>query len=385
MKRLPRNVLLLSGVSLLTDLSSEMAYPLVPLFLSVTLGAPASLIGVIEGFAEATASLLKFFSGALSDRLGRRKPFVLAGYSLAALTKPLLALATAWPLVLAARVADRFGKGLRGSPRDALIADSTPPELRGRAFGFHRSADSIGAVGGPLLALLWLGTRPGDYRTAFLLAFIPGVLSALLVLPVRDVAPAASAGEIFSLDVLRRGHPALRRFLLVTLVFALGNSSDMFLLLRAQQLGGSATTTVLLFAAFNLASVLCAYPAGIVSDRIGRKGVLTVGFFLFAAIYLGVAYAPNIATLWALFPLYGLYNALTDGVGKAFITDLAPPSDRGAALGLQAAVTGIAAFPASLVAGFLWDAAGPSVAFLFGASAAALAGILMLTTDTGNA
>jgi MFS family permease len=378
--KIPRNVLLLSGVSLLTDLSSEMVYPLVPLFLSVTLGAPASVVGIIEGFAEATASLFKFVSGALSDRWGKRKPFCLAGYGLAALTKPLLALATGWPLVLMARVLDRFGKGLRGSPRDALIADSTPPELRGRAFGFHRSADSIGAVGGPLLALLLLSWMPGDYRTAFLIAFIPGLLSTLLVLPVRDRSTPAPRRPILSLGVLKRSDPALRRFLFITLIFALGNSSDMFLILRAQQLGGSATTTVLLFGAFNLANVLCAYPAGIVSDRLGRKSLLALGFFLFAGIYVGVGMAGSVTTLWLLFPLYGVYHALTDGIGKAYIVDLAPAADRGAALGLQAAMVGVATLPASLVAGLLWDQIGAASAFLYGAATAFVAGLLMLST-----
>jgi MFS family permease/tetratricopeptide (TPR) repeat protein len=380
MERIPRNVLLLSGVSLLADLSSEMVYPLAPLFLSGTLGAPASVVGIIEGFAEATASLFKFVSGALSDRWGKRKPFCLAGYGLAALTKPLLALATAWPLVLIARVLDRFGKGLRGSPRDALIADSTPPELRGRAFGFHRSADSIGAVGGPLLALLLLSTMPGDYRSAFLIAFIPGLLSTLLILPVRDRTTPVPKRPVFSLEVLKRADPALRRFLVIMLIFALGNSSDMFLILRAQQLGGSSTTTVLLFGAFNLANVLSSYPAGIVSDRIGRKSLLALGFFLFAAIYLGVGMASNVAMLWVLFPLYGLYHGLSDGIGKAFICDLAPAADRGAALGLQAAMVGVATLPASLVAGFLWDKFGAASAFLYGAGTAFVAGMMMLST-----
>jgi MFS family permease len=367
---IPKNVLLLSGVSLLTDISSEMVYPLVPLFLSQTLGAPAPVVGMIEGLAEATASLFKWLSGALSDRWGKRKPFVFLGYGLAALTKPMLSLAAAWPVVLAARVLDRFGKGLRGSPRDALIADSTPPELRGRAFGFHRSADSIGAVCGPLLALLFAG----NYRTAFLVAFVPGMLSTLLIFPVQDRVGAPKARPVFSIP----SDPTLRRFLLITLIFALGNSSDMFLILRAKQLGGSATTAVLLYAAFQAANVLCSFPAGIVSDRLGRKGVLAFGFFLFAAIYLCVGMATSVAALWALFPLYGLYQALTDGVGKAFITDLVTEGERGAALGTQAAVTGISALPASLVAGFLWDKSSPAAAFVYGAVTAAIAGAMML-------
>jgi MFS family permease len=373
---IPRNVLWLSGVSLLTDISSEMVYPLVPLFLAQTLGAPAPVVGMIEGLAEATASIFKWLSGALSDRWGKRKPFVFCGYGLAALTKPMLALAAAWPVVLAARVLDRFGKGLRGSPRDALIADSTPPEMRGRAFGFHRSADSIGAVCGPLLALLFTG----NYRTAFLIAFIPGLLSMLLIVPVQERAGPPQPRPVLSIP----RDPSLRRFLLITLVFALGNSSDMFLILRAKQLGGSATTAVLLYAAFQMANVLCSFPAGILSDRLGRKGVLAAGFFLFAAIYAGVAMAGSVTALWALFPLYGVYQALTDGVGKAFLTDLATEAERGAALGMQAAVTGISALPASLAAGFLWEKASPAAAFVYGAAMAAVAGAMMLTVHEGN-
>lgn len=372
-----RNVFLLSAVSLLTDVSSDMVYPLVPLFLSGTLGAPASVVGVIEGIAEATASLFKWVAGALSDRWGKRKPFCLAGYGLAAFTKPMLALAGAWPVVLLARVLDRFGKGLRGSPRDALIADSTPAELRGRAFGFHRSADSIGAVCGPLLALLMMTAMPGNFRTAFLIAFVPGLLSTLLILPVRERAIAAPGRQVFSLDVARRSDPALRRFLLITLIFALGNSSDMFLILRAKQLGSGPNEAVLLYAVYQMANVLCSYPAGIVSDRLGRKGVLSFGFFLFAAIYLGVGLARSVAALWALFALYGVYQALTDGVGKAYIVDLVADADRGAALGLQAAMVGAATLPASLVAGLLWDKLGPPGAFIYGAATAGIAGLLM--------
>jgi len=373
-----RNVFLLSIVSLLTDVSSEMVYPLVPLFLSGTLGAPASVVGIIEGFGEATASLFKWLSGSLSDRWGKRKPFVLAGYGLAAFSKPMLALASVWPVVLLARVLDRFGKGLRGSPRDALIADSTPPELRGRAFGFHRSADSIGAVCGPLLALLIMAWIPENFRAAFLIAFVPGLISTLVILPIRDRAIAPTGGAVVSLAVLRRSDPALRRFLLITLLFSLGNSSDMFLILRAKQLGSGETQAILLYTGYQLANALCAFPAGILSDRLGRKRVLAFGFFLFAAIYLGVGLAPNVSTLWALFPLYGVYQAMTDGVGKAFIVDLTPEADRGAALGLQAATVGVAALPASLVAGLLWDKVAPASAFVYGAAMALVAGLMML-------
>jgi MFS family permease len=375
-----RNVLLLSAVSLLTDVSSEMVYPLVPLFLATTLGAPPSIVGMIEGFAEATASIFKWVFGALSDRLGKRKPFCLAGYGLAAFTKPLLAAASAWPVVLCARVLDRFGKGLRGSPRDALIADSTPPDLRGRAFGFHRSGDSIGAVCGPLLAVMLLSLLGGNYRSVFMIACIPGLLSTLLIFPVRErrePAPAASRRPFFSLSAVR-ANPRLRWFLLVTLLFALGNSSDMFLILRAKQLGASATVTVLLFAVCNLANVVSSYPAGICSDRLGRKGVLVIGFFLFGGIYLAFAQAGSAGVLWLLFPAYGVYLGLTDGVSKALVVDLTSSQERGAALGLQSAVTGFSALPASIVAGILWQRMGAGAAFTYGAVTASAAGLLML-------
>ena len=373
-----RNVLLLSAVSLLTDISSEMVYPLVPLFLTGTLGAPAAIVGVIEGFAESTASIFKWVFGALSDRWGRRKPFCLAGYGLAAFTKPLLAAAYAWPLVLCARVLDRFGKGLRGSPRDALIADSTPADLRGRAFGFHRSGDSIGAVCGPLLALMLLSVLDGNLRAAFLIAFVPGLLSTLLVLPVHEQKAAANPRPLFSLAVAGK-NPALRRFLLITLLFALGNSSDMFLILRAKQLGASSTTAVLLYAIGNLLNVLSSYRAGILSDRIGRRGILAAGFFLFSGIYLAFGLAGNVEILWLLFPAYGIYLGLTDGVSKALVVDLVSSEDRGTALGLQAAVTGVSALPASVVAGLLWQRIGPGAAFTYGAITAAIAGLLMLS------
>jgi MFS family permease len=354
-----------------------MVYPLVPLFLSGTLGAPASIVGVVEGFAESTASIFKWVFGVLSDRLGRRKPFCLLGYGLAACTKPLLAAAAAWPLVLCARVLDRFGKGLRGSPRDALIADSTPAELRGRAFGFHRSGDSIGAVCGPLLAILLLSVLHGNYRAAFLIAFVPGLLSTLLLLPVRERKAEAKPRPLFSWAVAGK-NPPLRRFMLITLLFALGNSSDMFLILRAKQLGAGSTTAVLLFATGNLLSVLSSYGAGILSDRMGRRGILASGFFLFAGIYLAFGLVRSVAVLWILYPAYGLYLGMTDGVSRAHVVDLVSPEDRGSALGLQAAVTGLSALPASVAAGLLWQWIGPGAAFIYGAITAAIAGLSML-------
>ena len=379
-----RNVYLLSLVSLFTDLSSEMIYPLVPLFLSTILGAPVAVIGAIEGIAETTASLLKWVSGGLSDRLGTRKPFVLAGYGLAAVSKPLLALAFAWPMVLGARVLDRFGKGVRGSARDALLADSTTSEVRGRAYGFHRSGDSIGAVFGPLVAVAILAYFHNSFRTAFLIAFVPGVLSTLLILPVHEPARERKPGPLFQWKQSGTSSPGLRGFLLATFVFGIGNSSDMFLILRANQLGASNITAVLMFACCNVLNVLSSYPAGIVSDRLGRKRVLITGFLLFAGVYLGFGLAGDLRTVWVLFAAYGVYQGLTDGIGKALIVDLVPASERGAALGLQATVLGLCTLPASLIAGFLWQYAGPAAAFLFGAGAALTATVVMAVFPAGK-
>jgi len=372
-----RNVFLLGLVSLCTDASSEMIYPLVPLFLTRTLGAPMAVVGLIEGLAEATASILKGISGWLSDRLGRRRPLVMAGYGLAAVTKPLLALAGTWRLVLGARLLDRFGKGLRGAPRDALIADSSAEGLRGRAFGFHRSADQIGAVLGPLLALPLLAAFQQDYRALFVVAFIPAALGVAFLTLVRETGRGRAAGAPLPSFSLRQATPAFRQFLGITLLFALGNSSDVFLILRAQQLGLSAARIVLLFAAFNLVYVLSAYPAGLLSDRLGRKRLLVAGLGVFALVYLGFALASAPGWLWLLFGVYGLYMGLTDGITRAFVVDLVAADQRATALGFYAMATGLAAFPASALAGLLWQWYGPAAPFLYGAALAALAALLL--------
>ena len=370
---------LLGLVSLCTDASSEMVYPLIPLFLAQTLKAPVAVIGVIEGLAEATASLLKGFSGWFSDRVGRRKPLVVMGYGLAAVSKPLLALAAGWPLVLAARVLDRFGKGLRGAPRDALIADSSSPELRGRAFGFHRSADQIGAVAGPLLALPLLAAFQHDYRALFVAAFLPAALGVALLKVVRETRRPAARSTAPAGALKLAEAPRFRRFLFVMLLFALGNSSDVFLILRARQLGFSSGRIVLLFAAFNLLYVLSAYPAGELSDRCGRPRLLAAGLGLFAVVYLGFGIAPAGGWLWLLYPVYGLYMGLTDGVSRALVVDLVPQEQRATALGIYSMAVGLAAFVASALAGWLWQWLGPPAPFLWGAALAALAAALVVS------
>ncbi|MEJ7606509.1 MAG: MFS transporter [Bryobacteraceae bacterium] len=284
-----RNVFWLGLVSFFTDASSEMLYPIVPIFLTTTLGASPAIVGMIEGLAEATASLLKIWSGWLSDKLQVRRPLIFAGYGVSALTRPLLAIAYGWPMVLLARILDRFGKGMRGAPRDALLADSVEPEFRGRAFGFHRSMDQLGAVVGPLIGLALLAYLAGDYRTLFLFAFIPSAISVLVITFVRDI-PAQTVRELPQLS-FRNIDQRFRRFLLIVGLFALGNSSDVFLILRAKDIGMSTEQTIGLFIAFNVVYVLSAYPAGVLSDRIERRKVFAFGLLIFAVVYGGFAFA----------------------------------------------------------------------------------------------
>ncbi len=384
---IPLNVKVAGVVSLFTDLSSEMIVPVLPLFLSITLGAPAAAIGVIEGIAESTASVLRVFAGWLSDRAGRRKPLVVAGYGLSNLTKPLLALAGSWPHVLAVRFADRFGKGIRGAPRDALIADSVLPERRGLAFGFHRSMDTLGAAIGPLVAFATLALRPENYRAVFWIAAIPGAIAiAVAVFLLRDIARPPAPGLAPRLGFAGLGRP-FTIFTLIATVFALGNSSDAFLILRVKNLGLPAPAIPLAYFAFNVIYAALATPAGALSDRVGRRVMLIGGYAIFALVYLGFALAggPG-ARLQAvgLFLVYGAYYALTEGVQRALVVDLVPSSMRATALGTFSTATGVALLPASLVAGILWDRVSPAAPFYFGAALATIAVILLAILGAGG-
>ncbi len=374
-----RNVFVLSLVSLCTDVSSEMIYPLVPLFLTGVLGAPATVVGLIEGLAEATANVLKLISGRITDQRGGRRTWVFAGYGLSALAKPLLALATVWPLVLLARLVDRVGKGTRGTPRDAIIAASSDPAQRGRAFGFHRSVDTIGAVIGPLAGVALLAWTAQNFRLVFLLATVPAIVGVSLIgrvrEPARQAAPtgAVTRGEAPAAFTYRDAPRAYRTFLGIGLLFALGNSSDTFLILRAHGLGLGDVAAVLAYAVYNLVYAAAGWPAGILSDRLDRRTVLVVGFAIFAVVYGGLGLATGSPIVWPLFALYGLYIALTDGVSKAYIIDLVPGHQRGGALGLYTAVTGLMALVSSVLAGLLWDRVGPAVPFYLGGVTALLA------------
>jgi MFS family permease len=379
--RLGRNVVALAAVSFLTDASSEMIYPLLPLFLTGVLGAGATALGAIEGAAESTAAFLKLGSGWWSDRLRRRKPLVVLGYALATALRPLVGLARAPAQVLAIRLGDRVGKGIRTSPRDALIADSTPPEVRGRAFGFQRAGDHAGAVVGPLVAFALLSWTGMPLREVFLWSAVPGVLSVLLlVAAVRETpratperSPAAPAAPDLSVPLPRRFWAVLA----VILLFALGNSSDAFLLLRAAQLGVAAPLIPVLWALLHAVKALASTPGGALSDRLGRKPLLMAGWGLYALVYLGLGAARAEWQVWALFAAYGVHFGLTEGVEKALVADLVPAARRGTAFGWYNLTLGLGALPAALLFGFVWDRAGAPAAFGLGAALAlaAAAGI----------
>lgn len=386
--RLSRNVYALTAVSFFTDVSSEMIYPLLPIFLTVTLGARASVVGAIEGAAESTASLLKLVSGWWSDRVERRKPLVLAGYTIASIMRPLVAIAQSAAQVLAIRVSDRVGKGIRNSPRDALIADSVDPANRGRAFGFNRTGDHTGAVLGPLIAFALLQWRHVALRTVFWWAVVPGALAVATVLfGVREVprreGPRAQATTQEQATDSRPLGAQFWTVLGVILVFTLGNSTDAFLLLRAKQLGVPIALAPILWSFLHVVKALSSTPGGALSDRIGRKPLLVAGWLLYAIVYFAFGRASLQWQAWALFGVYGLFFGMTEGTERALVTDMVPATRRGTAFGWYNLTIGLGALPASIVFGMLWDAYGSRVAFDFGASLALAAsiGITMIRVE----
>lgn len=373
----------LGVVSFLTDVSSEMIYPLLPIFLTATLGASASTLGAIEGAAETTASLLKLASGWWSDRIGRRKPLVVFGYGLASLVRPLVAAAQSAGQVLAIRLTDRVGKGIRNSPRDALIAESVDPSIRGRAFGFHRAADHAGGVVGPLIAFALLQWRAMEMRTVFWLALIPGILAtATVVLFVRETsAPRIKAEKVpvtVPLGARNARLPAhFWAYLGVVLVFTLGNSTDAFLLVRAKQLGVPIAFAPILWAALHVVKTLTSTHGGGLSDRIGRVPTLVLGWGWYALVYVGFALASAQWHAWALFAAYGLFFALTEGTERALVADFVSPEKRGTAFGWFYLTVGAGMLPASILFGFVWDRFGAHSAFIMGATLAGVAAIAL--------
>ena len=403
------NVVVLSITSFLTDFSTELFYPLLPVFLTTVLGTSKSFVGLIEGVAETTASLLKLLSGWLSDKLNRRKALVIGGYGLSVLTRPLIAISTMGWHVLGARFIDRIGKGFRTSPRDALIADSTPPEYRGKAFGFHRSMDHAGAVVGPLTAFIIMAViafgaigqnfftdllgHPHEtltiinnskveehtYRVVFWFASIPAILSVLvLAIFVKDVRRTNEIQIKLPVLTLKPFNRNFKLFLPILILFTLGNSSDAFLLLRAKDLGVATVFVPILWVVLHIVKMLSSMPGSAWSDKVGRRKAIVVGWLVYSIIYFGFAYAKTEWHIWVLFALYGIYFGLTEGTEKAFVADLVPSELRGTAYGVYNFAIGIASFPASVIMGKLWDSFGATVAFGFGSVISLLAVILLV-------
>lgn len=367
-----RNVFYLGLTSLFNDISSEMIYPIVPIFMTTVLGAPVAVVGLVEGIAESTASILKVFSGWISDKAHNRKGLAVTGYVLSTIAKPMLVFANAWWQILGFRVADRTGKGIRTSPRDALIADSTTKEEYGRAFGFHRAMDTVGAAAGPLLAFALLPLLKHNYRLFFALSIIPASIGILLLVLFVKEKRDGTIFKMHSADVRSLGKHFFI-FLAIVFMFSIGNSSDAFLILRARNLGVPVFLIPLAYFVFNAVASLIATPAGIASDKIGRKTVMVAGFAMFGFVYIGFATATRSWMIWLLFAFYGVYYAFTESIFKAHVADLVTENVRGTAYGLLNMVMGIALLPASLIAGFLWDNIAPSAPFFYGSITAAVA------------
>lgn len=391
-QQLPKAVRNLGWISFFTDFASEMVYPIVPLFLTSVLGAPVAVLGLIEGVAEAIVSIMKGGSGWHSDKVGKRVPYIRLGYGMAALSKPLMALAYAWPMVFLARAVDRLGKGLRTTARDAMIADAVDCKIAGRAFGFHRMMDTGGAIVGVLFALMLLKYLPGEYRLIFLIAGVPGLAAVWLTFQLRELrraddpegecpAPEAEpqqqevgAQETAPAQGLLGFSPAYWLTLGLLMLFAFANSSDTLLLLRAKNLGWNDTQVILGYLLFNLTYALSSYPLGILSDRFGRWRMLVSGWALYSAVYFGFSVSDG-GSIWWLFPLYGLTMGLTEGVGKALISGHIPPERKGTALGVFHMGLGFTALASSVVAGLLWDHVSPAAPFRLG-GAVALAAVI---------
>jgi len=376
---LPATVVVLGLTSLLTDVGSEMIFPLLPVFLAEVLGARPAFLGLVEGAADTVASLLKLASGYAADRLPRRKPLVVFGYGLAGMVRPLVAAATAPWHVLAIRLTDRVGKGIRTAPRDALIVDAARRGSVGRAFGFHRAMDHAGAVVGPLVASALIGAG-FDLRTVFWFAAIPSLASVAMVLAVReDALPRLAQADPSAREGKQRGLPrSVRTYLAILFVFSLGNSSDAFLLLRARDLSLPATAIPILWAVLHVTKLSSSYAGGVLSDRVPRTHVIIGGWFVYAIVYLGLSLATHGWHAWGLFAIYGVYYGLSEPAEKALVGDLAPAHLRGRAFGYYNSIIGATALPASLLTGWLWQSLSPQAALLFGASLAGLASLGLL-------
>jgi MFS family permease len=377
---LPRNVVVLGMVSLFMDVSSEMIYPLIPLFLNNVLLASKTYIGLIEGVAESTASVLKVFSGWLSDKLGKRKSIILWGYGISVFSRPILATATSWLGVLTYRFTDRLGKGVRTAPRDAIIADSTEPGSLGKAFGFHRSMDTVGAVIGPALAFLILALTGGKFQTVFWISMVPGFFAlACIAIFVSDTNRIPAGRDAGIRPSISFGHleKDFKAFLVVVTIFTLGRTSEAFLVLRAQDLGITVTAIPILYLFFNIVAALLSTPAGILSDRIGKRRMILLSYVFFAVIFLGFAFATSQLHGWLLFLAFGVFVAMNEGVQRAYVATVIKPEIMATGYGIYHTIVGLAALPSAIIGGALWEHFGAQALFFYGAAMALLASLLL--------
>ena len=385
---IPRPVRLLGWASLFTDAATEMIYPLLPVYLSRVLGASATSLGIIEGVAEGVNSLLKIASGWISDRRRERRSIVILGYALSSLARPLIALTTSWPQVLAIRALDRTGKGIRGAPRDAMLAAHAEASSRGRIFGFHRAMDHTGAVVGPIIATVFLAFFPGQYRWLFALTAIPGALAVATLFRVSERVERPERSE--RLERSERPQRSERlpgelyTVLVIILLFSLGSSADAFLLLRLADALGSATFLPLLWAAHHVVKASLSTWGGGLSDRLGRRYVIVIGWAIYSLVYLGFALVSNAVAFVALFLIYGVHFALAEGAEKALVADLTPPDQQGTSFGLYYGVLGVGMLIASIAFGYVYDHVSPSAAFVMGAALSAAAAVLLLVVRLPN-
>ncbi len=378
MKKVPRNVFILGLVSFFNDMASEMIYPIVPIFLTTVLKTSIPVFGIIEGIAEATAAFTKYLFGSLSDYFKKRKIFVVLGYSFGAISKLLIGLASSWPLVLVARLIDRSGKGLRTAPRDSLLLENTNEKNRGYIFGFHRAFDSLGAVIGPLVALFLLYILRENIRLVFYLAFIPSLIGVILLIILIKEKKYQSSGEkkqLVNINI-KSMNPQFKLFLFISFIFALGNSSDAFLILRAKNLGLTTLMVTFAYVLYNISQTIFAIPAGKLADKIGAKKVFSYGLLIFSFVYFCFGFIKNPAFIWIIFPIYGLYIAFTDGVSKAYISEFIEKKESGSYFGFYQTIIAIGTFLASTIGGLLWSKVAPSATFYYGSIMAMISFLL---------